>query len=301
MKSIKESTRKSSNEVAVLYAEGEIKAKVVSSFPSSTIEINEDFADALITLRKDDKVKAVVLRVNSPGGSAYLSEQIWREVTELKKVKPVVVSMSDVAASGGYYISCAASKIYAEPNTLTGSIGIFGLLPNAAGLYKKLDVTTDVVKTNAFGDFPDITRPWREDEKALVQAYVERGYDLFITRCADGRGKTKEEIDQIGQGRVWTGEQAIEKGLVDALGSLDDAIASAAELADVTDYQVTHVSGSKDFFQQLLEKQLENIKISIVKSVIGEEEYSYLQALNEFKSRTGILARIPLECEIAPL
>ncbi|GHU54800.1 signal peptide peptidase SppA [Bacteroidia bacterium] len=301
MKNIKVSTRKSSNEVAILYAEGNIQNKVLSSLAGNNVGITDDMVDALIKLRKDDKVKAVVFRVNSRGGDAYLSEQIWHEVVELKKVKPIVVSMSDYAASGGYYISCAANKIIAEPNTLTGSIGIFGSIPNFSGLYKKLDLTIDEVKTNTFGGFLDVNRPWRDDERALMQANIERGYDLFITRCADGRGKTKEKIDQIGQGRVWTGEQALERGLVDALGGLDEAIVAAAELAEVTDYQVTNVFGNKDFFQQFFEKQLENVKVSVVKSVIGEEEFNHLQALNEFKRNTGILARIPYEFELAPL
>jgi protease-4 len=243
-------------------------------------------------------VKAVVLRVNSPGGSAFISEQIWKEVVELKKVKPIVVSMSDVAASGGYYISCAASKIVAEPNTITGSIGVFSLIPNAAGLYKKLDLTTDIVKTNTYGDILDESRPMRSDEKALLQANTEHMYDIFLTRCADGRGKTKEEINQIGQGRVWTGEQALERGLVDALGGLDEAVASAAELAELTDYQLTHVTTSKDFFQSLFEKQLEDLRISIAKRFIGED-YAYLKVLNELKQPVGVQARLPYD--IAPL
>jgi protease-4 len=295
MAHVKGRPEKSSNEVAVLFAEGEIAMKVISAF-SSNDGINEDMIDAIASLRRNKDVKAVVLRVNSPGGSGFLSDQIWHEIVELKKEKPVVVSMGTYAASGGYYISCAASRIFAEPTTLTGSIGVFGLIPNVAGLYKKLDLTTDVVKTNNFSDFGELNRPWREDEKALIQASVERFYDIFLTRCADGRGKTKEEINRIGQGRVWTGAQALERGLVDELGGLDEAIAAAAKLANVdSNYKVTYSSGRKDFLMMFLESQLVNAKISIVESVIGAEEYKHLKNVHRMKSQTGILARLPYE------
>jgi protease-4 len=297
MENVKESPRVHADRIAVLYAEGEIADELLSSVYGDKL-ITGKTAGELEKLRKDDKVKAVVLRVNSPGGSAYISEQIWHEVTELKKVKPIVVSMSDVAASGGYYISCAASRIIAEPNTITGSIGVFSVIPNAASLYDKLDVTTDIVKTNTYGDLLDPSRPLRADEKALMQANVERIYDLFLTRCADGRGKTKEEIDRIGQGRVWTGEQALERGLIDALGGLDEAVAAAAELAELTDYQLTHLYESPDFFKSLFEKQLEDVRTAMVKGVVGEE-YAWLKALNKLKLQRGIQARIPYD--ISPL
>jgi protease-4 len=292
----KEKKKKSENKIAVLYAEGEITTKVVSSLPQ-TNGINEDMVKAIIKLRKDEKVKAVVMRVNSPGGSAYVSEQIWREIVELKKVKPVVVSMSSVAASGGYYISCAASKIYAEETTLTGSIGIFGMIPNFAELYKKVGLTTDVVKTNKFSDMGDITRPWRDDEKALMQAQIENGYDIFLTRCADGRGKTKAEIDAVAQGRVWTGTQALEKGLIDAIGGMEEAVASAAELAGITDkdYDLQYSSGNKDSFMDFIQKQFNGIQISFVKDAIGEKEYDLLKNVQRIKSQTGVLARLPYE------
>ncbi|MDR1646126.1 MAG: signal peptide peptidase SppA [Tannerellaceae bacterium] len=291
MKNIKEAPRKPSAErIAILYAEGEIMTASLSSLYGSQL-ITEKMAGEIASLRKDENVKAVVFRVNSPGGSGYVSEQIWREVAELKKVKPIVVSMGNVAASGGYYISCAASRIIAEANTLTGSIGVFGTIPNATGLYEKLDVTTEIVKTNTYGDFLDASRPLRSDEKALMQNYVEHMYDVFLTRCAEGRGKTKEEIDAIGQGRVWTGEQALERGLVDALGGLDEAVAAAAELAGLTDYRLTHTSSSNDFFQTILGKHLEDLKLSLVKNAIGEE-YKYLKALNDLKHHTGVQMRL---------
>lgn len=287
------------NQIAVLYAEGEIVEQKGEPSPFKTEQnITGKLADELIKLKDDDKVKAVVLRVNSPGGSAFVSDQIWRQVVELKKVKPIVVSMGDVAASGGYYISCAANKIIAEPNTLTGSIGIFGRFPNATGLLDKVGITTDVVKTNTYADMGDISRPMREDERALLQAFIERGYDTFLTRCADGRGMTKEEIDKVGQGRVWTGEQAIKIGLVDELGGINHAIETAAKLAEVTDYSVTSVSGSKDFITTLLEKQLEDVKVSMLKSFLGEE-YEQYAALQKAKKSIGIQARLPYD--IKPL
>ena len=181
-------------------------------------------------------MKAVVFRVNSPGGSAYGSEQIWHAISQLKEKKPVIVSMGDYAASGGYYISCNADTIVAEPTTLTGSIGIFGIVPNFESVAKKVGVSIDTEKTNDLADMGNTLRPMTEYEKALMQKMVEKGYDLFTTRCADGRGMTQAEIDAIGQGRVWTGTMALERGLVDVLGGLDDAIDIAVKKAGVEGY-----------------------------------------------------------------
>lgn len=294
IKSIKTVTREKADRIAILYAEGEIKPEESSSPYNAEQAITEKVATELIKLKNDNNVKAVVFRVNSPGGSAFVSEQIWRQVVELKKVKPIVVSMGDIAASGGYYISCAANKIVAEPNTLTGSIGIFGIFPNITGLFDKLSLTTDIVKTNTYADLGDMSRPMREDEKVLIQSFVERGYNTFITRCADGRDMSKEAINDIGQGRVWTGEQAIKRGLVDKLGGIDTAIETAASLADLTDYSLTYVSGSKDFWKEFIEKQFGEIKISVVKSVLGND-YEYFKTLNNIKSTTGIQARLPYD------
>ena len=172
-------------------------------------------------LKDDEDVKAVVLRVNSPGGSAFASEQIWHAVKELKTEKPVIVSMGDYAASGGYYISCVADTIVAEPTTLTGSIGIFGMVPNVKELSEKIGLTYDVVKTNKFSDFGNIMRPFNQDEKTLMQMMITQGYDTFVNRCAEGRHMSKEAIEKIAEGRVWTGEAAKELGLVDVLGGID--------------------------------------------------------------------------------
>jgi protease-4 len=296
LRNVKETIKKHSDKIAILYAEGEIKSDIENTPYSNPKSITEKLAEELNKLYSDNDVKAVVLRVNSPGGSAFISDQIWREVVRMKEAKPLVVSMGNVAASGGYYISCAASRIFAEKNTVTGSIGIFGMFPNATGLYKMLDVTTDVVKTNYFGDFGDMSRPMREDEKALLQSYIELGYDTFLSRCAEGRGMSKEAIDQIGQGRVWTGEQALERGLVDELGGLDKAVEAAAGLADIAEYNVIHVSGSKDFLTDLLEKQLEGLRLSIVKNMLGEE-FEHFRKLHEIRSNMGILTRLPYDIE----
>jgi protease-4 len=276
----------------VLYAEGEISS--VSASYSADSGITEKLAKELKKLQDDENVKAVVLRVNSPGGSAYVSEQIWRQVVELKKTKPIVVSMGNVAASGGYYISCAANKIVAEENTLTGSIGIFGLYPNMSGLFEKLELTTDVVKTNTFADLGDPSRPMTDDEQALIQAHIERGYDVFLTRCAEGRRMSKEDIDEIGQGRVWTGRQAHELGLVDELGGIDRAIELAVQLSGIVNYTILNVSTSSDFIKELLEKQVENAKISILRDMMGEE-YGYFRTVQQIKTFSGIQARLPYD------
>lgn len=265
--------------VAVYYAYGDIVdqetvnplsggAAVIATLPT----IRE-----LQKLRKDEDVKAVVIRVNSGGGSAFASEQIWHEIQLLKAEKPVVISMGGMAASGGYYISCGANKIIAEPSTLTGSIGIFGMVPDATELLnEKLGLHFDVVKTNKFADFgaPSIYgmlgRPFTGDESAMMQAMVEKGYDLFISRVADGRGISKDSVDAIGQGRVWTGEQALKIGLVDQLGNLKDAIAEAAQLAELEKYSVDTYPAPANFLEQLMNQEQESYYDAHLKASLGE-------------------------------
>lgn len=295
MKNIKKTEREYRNKIAIVYAEGEIMQQIISSpYSGNYPYISEKINDDLKKLADNEDVKAVVLRINSPGGSAYTSEQIWKQVYELKKKKPVVVSMGSVAASGGYYIASGASKIIAEPNTLTGSIGIFGMFPNTTGLFNKLALTTDIVKTNKYADFGDPARPMTNDEKALIQGYIERGYDTFLTRCAEGRGVSKADIDSIGQGRVWTGEQALKIGLVDELGGIERAVELAGELAEIYNYNIMEVSTSHDFLKELLEKQIEVVKQSIVKDVLGDE-YEHFKMLQRAKKTYGIQARIPYD------
>ena len=292
--SLKPAPSNAKERIAVMYAEGEIVPEAADQSYSMTSFITEKMARELIKLKEDKAVKAVVIRVNSPGGSAYVSDQIWKQVKALKEEKPVVVSMGNVAASGGYYISCAANQIVAEPNTLTGSIGVFGMFPNMTGLFEKLDVTSDVVKTHTFSDMGNIARPMTADEKVLVQGAVERNYRTFLSRCAEGRGMSVEAIDAIGQGRVWTGEQALANGLVDRLGDLDTAIQVAADLADLSEYSIQSVSSSKHWWDKLLEEPLSGMRISLMQWLLGDD-YAQIQLLRQVRDAQGIWARLPFD------
>ena len=242
---------KSGNIVAVYYASGEITDYSGSSTSEEGIVGTKVIRD-LRKLKDDEDVKAVVLRVNSPGGSAFASEQIWHAVKELKTEKPVIVSMGDYAASGGYYISCVADTIVAEPTTLTGSIGIFGMVPNVKELSEKIGLTYDVVKTNKFSDFGNIMRPFNQDEKTLMQMMITQGYDTFVNRCAEGRHMSKEAIEKIAEGRVWTGEAAKELGLVDVLGGIDTALEIAVRKAGIEGYTVVFYPAKQDLLSSLL-------------------------------------------------
>lgn len=295
--SLKPAPSNAKERIAVMYAEGEIMPEAADQSYSMTSFITEKMARELIKLKEDKAVKAVVIRVNSPGGSAYVSDQIWKQVKALKEEKPVVVSMGNMAASGGYYISCAANQIVAEPNTLTGSIGVFGMFPNMTGLFEKLDVTSDVVKTHAFTDLGNIARPMTEAEKALVQGAIERNYRTFLSRCAEGRGMSVEAIDAIGQGRVWTGEQALANGLVDRLGDLDTAIQVAADLADLSEYSIQSVSSSKHWWDKLLEEPLSGMRISLMQWLLGDD-YAQIQLLRQVRDAQGIWARLPFDWSV---
>ena len=295
--SLKPAQNSSKQRIAVMYAEGEIVPEAADQTYSMTSFITEKMAKELIRLKEDEEVKAVVIRVNSPGGSAYVSDQIWKQVKALKAEKPVVVSMGNVAASGGYYISCAANQIVAEPNTLTGSIGVFGMFPNMTGLFEKLDITSDVVKTHTFSDMGNTARPMTEAEKALVQGTVERNYRTFLSRCADGRNMSMEAIDAIGQGRVWTGEQALANGLVDRLGDLDTAIQVAADLADLSEYSVQTVSSSKNWWDKLLDDQLGGMRISLMQWLLGDD-YAQIELLRQVRGAQGIWARLPFDWNV---
>lgn len=282
----------SQNIVAVLYAEGSITDGTGKDGITSKRYVKE-----IEKLKNDDKIKAVVFRVNSGGGSAYASEQIWKAITDLKAKKPVVVSMGGLAASGGYYISCNASKIVAQPNTLTGSIGIFGMFPNIEGLTKKIGLSYDNVKTNKFADFGDISRPMREDEKVVFQNYINEGYDLFLTRCSEGRGIAKDSLDKIAQGRVWTGNQALKIGLVDAIGGIDTAIEEAVKLAKLENYSVNSYPEKTDFFDSLLLSGKDDLATRVMKEYMGDD-YKLIKTLKEIKEQSYIQARIPYELDI---
>ncbi|MDR3058245.1 MAG: signal peptide peptidase SppA [Dysgonomonas sp.] len=287
-----ENESKSKDIVAVLYAYGSITDGSGKDGITSKRYVKE-----IEKLKDNDKVKAVVFRVNSGGGSAYASEQIWKAISDLKEKKPVVVSMGDYAASGGYYISCNASKIIAQPNTLTGSIGIFGMFPNVEGLTKKVGLSFDNVKTNKFADFGDATRPMRDDEKAILQNYIERGYDLFLTRCSEGRGIPKDSLDLIAQGRVWTGNQALKIGLVDALGDLDTAIEEAAKLAELSDYSLRDFPKKQDFFESFFSNQKEELTTRAMKEYLGND-YQLFKTIKEIKEQDFIQARMPYDIDI---
>ncbi|EFI05323.1 MULTISPECIES: signal peptide peptidase SppA [Bacteroides] len=289
---------KSGNIVAVYYASGEITDYSSSSTSEEGIVGTKVIRD-LRKLKDDEDVKAVVLRVNSPGGSAFASEQIWHAVKELKTEKPVIVSMGDYAASGGYYISCVADTIVAEPTTLTGSIGIFGMVPNVKELSEKIGLTYDVVKTNKFSDFGNIMRPFNQDEKTLMQMMITQGYDTFVNRCAEGRHMSKEAIEKIAEGRVWTGEAAKELGLVDVLGGIDTALEIAVRKAGIEGYTVVSYPAKQDLLSSLLNTKPTNnyVESQILKSKLGEY-YQQFGMLKNLKERSMIQARIPFELNI---
>lgn len=289
----------SSNQIAVYYAEGNIvDVSSGTAFGGESEIVGSKVVEDLDRLAEDDAVKAVVLRINSGGGSAYASEQMWRAVQLLRKKKPVVVSMSGMAASGGYYMACGADKIYAEPTTLTGSIGIFGMMPEATGLMtEKLGLRFDVVKTNEAGDFGGMSmlaRPMTPAESGAMQAYVERGYALFLKRVAAGRRMKAADVDKIAQGRVWTGRQALGIGLVDKLGTLDEAVACAARLAKVEDYYVLGSPGKVSLLDQLRQSVKSNYLEEQMRSALGVF-YTPLRFAATLEGRNCLQARIPFE------
>lgn len=280
------------NEVAVIFAEGNI----VNGTGDDNSIGGERFAKAIRKARLDDDIKAIVLRINSPGGSGLASEIIWREISLAKEEKPVVASMGNFAASGGYYIACAADHIYAHPTTLTGSIGVFGLMFTAEELLnEKLGINVEVVNTNEHADMGNIARSFDQRETDYMQNMVENFYDVFITRVADGRDMTKEEVDEIGQGRVWTGRNAIDIGLVDEFGGLEEAVVKAAELADIEKYEIGEYPRMKDFMEQILNEFTITADVDMLENLTGME----LQSLRRLKSFTeldeGVQARMPVD------
>ncbi|MGM9620177.1 MAG: signal peptide peptidase SppA [Bacteroidaceae bacterium] len=283
---------KVTDEVAVYYAYGEIKDEVTAAFNQGSVITAKQMTKDLQDLREDDDVKAVVLRVNSPGGSAYASEQIWHEIQLLSKEKPVIVSMGAMAASGGYYISCGAKKIYAEPTTLTGSIGIFGMIPDATELLtEKLGLRWDVVKTNALSDFGAMGRPLNEAECRLMQAYVNKGYELFTGRVAQGRHMQQDSVKAIAEGRVWTGEQAVKIGLVDHLGNLNDAVAAAAKAAKIEKYSVGRYPEPSPWYASMLNTKKADYMDSQMRSALGDF-YPAFSLIRDIKSQNPIQARM---------
>lgn len=292
---------KKGDEIAIYYAVGDIVDGVVA-MPSreSVIDAQKVCAD-LQDLAKDKDVKAVVLRVNSPGGSAYASEQIWHQVMELKKVKPVVVSMGSYAASGGYYISCPANWIVAEPNTLTGSIGIFGMFPDVSGLLReKLGLKFDEVKTNKYALFGTRSRPFTADELSHLESYIDRGYKLFRQRVADGRRLQVDQVEQVAQGHVWLGQDALRVGLVDQLGGVEVALRKAAQLAKLTQWHSTAYPVLPDYLSQLLDlpgAARGNYLDEQVRQSLGAY-YEPFALIRDLQAQNPLQARLPFEPNI---
>ena len=283
------------DEIAIYYAYGEIVDSETGSLTEQghNIVANTVCKD-LEKLANDDDVKAVVLRVNSPGGSAYASEQIWHAIQMLKAKKPVVVSMGGYAASGGYYISCGANYIYTEPTTVTGSIGIFGMFADFSGLLtEKLGVKFDEVKTNKHAAFGTIARPFNEEEMALLDQYIGRGYELFRKRVADGRKLSIDAVEEIAQGRVWLGNDALGIKLVDAIGSMDDAVKKAAQLAKLSEYKTKGYPEPTDWFTQLLNKTNKNNYLDEQMRATFGEYYEPLRYVKNLDKQSAIQARLP--------
>lgn len=293
------STATGKDKIAIVYAQGEIGSE------QSNTSIGPELAKTIRKVREDDKVKAIVLRVNSPGGSALTSEIIWREVDLATRKKPLIVSMGNVAASGGYYISCAADTIVADPSTLTGSIGIFGLFFSGEKLIKdKMGIQTNVVKTNEHSDFggsyplplPISSRPLTAYEKNVLQNYVNQGYETFLNRVMAGRGISRDSLDAIAQGRVWTGEDALKIGLVDVLGGMDDAVKIAAAKAGLEHYSIVEYPVEKNPVEELLNSLTGSIKMRMMKEEMGAFYETWAKIKNTTEQQ-GLIARIPYDIE----
>ena len=278
--------------IAVLYASGDIEM----GKGSKDAIASDDYRKLLEEIKNDASIDAVVLRVNSPGGSALASDIIWREIELLKKEKPVVVSMGDYAASGGYYISSGADSILADANTITGSIGVFSVLPNIEGFMKnKLGVTFDRVKTSQYADVPSTTRTMNETEQRFMQASVDSVYHTFKSRVAQGRKKSIDYIDSIAQGRVWIGTDAVKVGLVDKIGNLNEAIATAARIAKLKGYSTKAYPESKSFIEEFINGYEDNIKTKAIKEEIGTTQWQVLQHIKTVKQIVGeTQARLPI-------
>ena len=281
-----------SGKIAVIYADGDV---VMGKGQNEAIA-SDDYRALIQKIRNDKSIDAVVLRVNSPGGSALASDIIWREIDLLKKEKPVVVSMGDVAASGGYYIACGADSIFADANTITGSIGVFSVIPNAEKFLKnKVGITFDRVKTGQYADAPSATRALTVTEQRFLQAGVDSVYHTFKSRVAAGRQKSVDYIDSIAQGRVWTGADAINVGLVDKIGTLNDALASAAKMAKLKGYTIKKYPESKSFIEEFFEGYKNEVKTKAIQQELGLEQWQVLQHIKSMKQLMGQpQARLPI-------
>jgi signal peptide peptidase sppA, 67K type len=292
MKLVAQNKEYSKNRIAIVYAVGEIDG----SNKNDGID-SEDISEDLLDIADNDKIKAVVLRINSPGGSAYGSEQIWKAVSVVKSKKPIVVSMGDYAASGGYYIACNTDRIFAQPTTLTGSIGIFGIFPNIGGLTDKLGIKFDNVKTNKYSDFGATYRPMNTEERVILQRYINNGYELFTKRCAEGRNMNIDSLKAIAEGRIYSGTDAMRLGLVDEMGGLEEAIAFAAKKANISDYTLKYYPSVKSLIEQISDIFSTSVAERIVKSQLGEN-YLIFRAIQKAQTTTGIRAMMPYEITV---
>ncbi len=285
------------DKIAIIYAQGEI-----GSGEGDVNEVGEgSMRRSLREARLDNQVKAIVLRIDSPGGDALTSDLIWREIENTKKVKPVIVSMGNLAASGGYYIACNATKIFAENNTITGSIGVFGLLPNFTQLTSKMGINSEQVSTNTNAADYSIFKPLTENYKAFAQEGVEKIYTTFVSRVAAGRKMTFPQVDAIGQGRVWSGADALKIGLVDAIGGMDDALQYAAHLVKIKDYKTQNFPVYEKNFEDLLDGlglPFLKSKESFIQAEIGEENYKVIQQIRRVQAKKGVQASLPFEINI---
>ena len=286
----------SGSKIALIYAEGNINDGKGSDGSIGS----DDYRNIIRKARLDKNIKAIVFRINSPGGSALASEEIWREVTLAKKAKPVIVSFGDVAASGGYYVACNADSIFAQPNTITGSIGVFGIIPNMKKFFNnKLGITFDGVKTGPFADMPSVDRPLNAAERVFIQNMIDTTYTVFKTRVAEGRKLPVAIVDSIAQGRVWTGQRALELHLVDRLGNINDAIKAAAGMAKLKEYAVREYPEKQNVLETLFKKYKEDVKVKTIKEEIGEEQYTIFKQLKNIRNTIAVpQARLPFDFRI---
>jgi protease-4 len=284
----------SKERIAVIVGEGSI----FSGRGENRMIGSDSYTQLIRSARENDRVKAVVIRINSGGGSPLASDVIWKEIKLTAEKKPVIASIADVAASGGYYIVMACDKIYAQPTSITGSIGIFGVLFNAEELFEnKLGITFDNYSTGEYSDMYTITRPLTAFEKEIIQQDIERGYEIFTTKAAESRDMEIDELLKIASGRVYSGYEALDNGLIDELGTLEDAIEEAAEMADLEEYRISYYPRQKTFFEQIMEDLGTDIQTRYLKLKLGEY-YPYFQQVQELNALRGLQARMPFDIQI---
>ena len=290
-KSVTLNESSASEKIAVIYANGDI----ISGTGADEQVASDDYKELIRKARLDKSVKAIVLRVNSPGGSALASDVIWREVSLAKKEKPVVVSMGDVAASGGYYIACNANKVFANASTITGSIGVFSIVPNIESFLKnKIGITTDRVRTGPFADMGSMDRALTTPEKMFFQASTDSIYNTFKSRVAEGRKRNMEYVDSIAQGRVWTGTRGLNVGLVDEIGTLSDAIKAAASMAKITTYRLKEYPEKKNILEQLFNNYKRTVSLHLIESELGVDHLLMMQQVKKVKAMVGVpQAKLP--------